>query len=68
MGQNQHPGPFLESTDQGLSFGTNIYGLSCLTEGDISSLWFDPSYTLPTVKSFSVAPKSPKLACHNNFF
>ena len=25
MGQNQHPGSFSESTDQGLSFGTKIY-------------------------------------------
>ena len=25
LGQNQHPGSFSESTDQGLSFGTKIY-------------------------------------------
>ena len=49
LGQNQHPGTFLESSDQGLSFGTKIYGLSCFTMGDISFKQFDPSYTLPTV-------------------
>ena len=49
----------MESTDQGLSFGTNIYGLSCFTEGDISSWRFDPSYTLPTVIPWESSQISP---------
>ena len=47
LAQKQHPGPFLETTEQELSFGTN--GIFCFIVGDISFLSFDRGFISPTV-------------------
>ena len=36
LAQTQHPGPFLETREQELSFGTKINGIFCFIVGDIS--------------------------------
>ena len=41
LAQKQHPGPFLETRGQELSFGTKINGFFCLIVVDISFLSFD---------------------------
>ena len=45
-----HPGIVLETREQELSFGTKIFGILGLTNGDISSQSFDWSSTSPTVE------------------
>ena len=49
LAQKQHPGPFLETREQELSFGTKINGIFCFIVGDISFLSFDRGYIFPTV-------------------
>ena len=49
LAQKQHPGPFLETTEQELSFGTKINGIFCFIVGDISFLSFDRGFISPTV-------------------
>ena len=51
LAQKQHPGPFLETREQELSFGTKINGIFCFIVGDISFLSFDRGYIFPTVAS-----------------
>ena len=51
LAQKQHPGPFLETREQELSFGTKINGIFCFIVGDISFLSFDRGYIFPTVVS-----------------
>ena len=49
MGQNQHPGSFSESTDQGLSFGTKIYAKHAkLSEITAPNVWLI-LYLIPIV-------------------
>ena len=43
LAQKQHPGPFLETREQELSFGTKINGIFCFNVGDISFLSLDQS-------------------------
>ena len=49
LAQKQHPGPFLETREQELSYGTKINGICCCIVGDISFLSFDRSYISPIV-------------------
>ena len=49
LAQKQHPGPFLETREQELSFGTKINGIFCFIVGDISFLSFDRGFISPTV-------------------
>ena len=49
FGLNQHPGPYLETRKQELSFGIKIKGICCFIMGNISFLSFDQGYWSPTV-------------------
>ena len=44
LGQNQHPGPILETREQELSFDTKIKGIFHFILGNISFYSFDRSY------------------------
>ena len=69
--QISHPGTVLETREQELSFGTKIYGILGLTDGDISSQSFDQSSTSPTVEVTQNGDYGPEtrvayLASHDN--
>ena len=55
-----HPGTVLETREQELSFGTKLYGILGLTDGDISSQSFDQGSTSPTVEVTQNVDCSPK--------
>ena len=58
LAQKQHPGPFLETREQELSFGTKINGIFCFIVGDISFLSFDRGYIFPTVAAKGAAQQA----------
>ena len=49
MGQNQHPGPFLETREQDLSFGTHGLKIGSKLLGKITKLEKVRVYMSPTV-------------------
>ena len=70
LAQKQHPGPFLETREQELSFGTKINGIFCFIVGDISFLSFDRGYIFPTVTPKTASEyhkKSPRRRVESNF-
>ena len=54
MGQNQHPGPFLETREQELTFGTLGLKIGAVILGEIINLEKVRVYRFPTVYSLFI--------------